>query len=312
MIESIASSRPFVARTYRGRFAPSPTGPLHAGSLVAALASWLDARAHGGTWLVRIEDLDPPREQAGAADDILATLAAFGLNADESIVWQHDRTAFYEHALARLADAGCIYACRCSRAQIAEAATRLALPPGVYPGTCRDLALPWSSGHALRLRTDDRAVDFVDRACGHFSQRIATEVGDFVVRRADGLFAYQLAVVVDDAEQGITDIVRGADLLDNTPRQIFLQRLLGIAVPRYLHVPVVRASDGEKLSKQNGAVALDRRRTLDELAKAAQHFGMPLFGVASHDAFFRLAIEWWHEHWSVPPTMGAKERTNDG
>ena len=312
MIQSIPSSRPLVARTYRGRFAPSPTGPLHAGSLVAALASWLDARAHDGAWLVRIEDVDPPREQPGAAEDILATLADFGLDADESIVRQHDRTAFYERALARLADAGRIYACRCSRAQVAEAAARLSLQPGVYPGTCRDLALPRSAGHALRLRVDDRAMDFVDRACGRFSQRIATEVGDFVVRRADGLFAYQLAVVVDDAEQGITDIVRGADLLDNTPRQIFLQRLLGIAEPRYLHVPVVRSSDGEKLSKQNGAVALDRRRTLDELAKAARHLGMPAFGVASHDAFFRLAIEWWREHRIMPPTMGAKERSDDG
>lgn len=297
---------------YRGRFAPSPTGPLHRGSLVAALASWLDARAHGGAWLVRIEDLDPPREQAGAAEDIIATLAAFGLESDEAISWQHERSARYEGALAHLSQLGAVYACQCSRLDIAAAAARLGLPPGVYPGTCRDLALAPTPGRALRVRVDDCTVSFLDRAAGPVAQALAVEVGDFVVRRADGLFAYQLAVVVDDAAQAISDVVRGADLLDNTPRQLFLQGLLHAPRPRYLHVPVVRAADGEKLSKQNGATALDRTRVLDELIIAGSHLGLPAFNVRSCASFLALATEWWRDQWVQPPTMEADRRTHDG
>ena len=297
---------------YRGRFAPSPTGPLHAGSLVAALASWLDARAHRGTWLVRVEDLDPPREEPGAAEDILATLADFGLVSDEPAVWQHERHARYIEALAQLDRSGRIYACQCSRAQIAAAAAHLGLGAGIYSGTCRDLGLARAPGRALRVRIDDALAEFVDRACGPYSQQLARDVGDFALLRADGLFAYQLAVVVDDAEQRITDVVRGADLLDNTPRQIALQRLLGAPQPRYLHVPVVRAPDGEKLSKQNGATALDRKRVLEELVRAGAHLGTPDFGPDSPQAFLRLATEWWRERWTPTPTMPAKERIEDG
>lgn len=300
------------AHSYRGRFAPSPTGPLHAGSLVAALASWLDARAHGGTWLVRIEDLDPPREEPGAARDILATLSDFGLASDEPVVWQHARHGCYIDALEQLERAGCVYACQCSRAQIAAAAEQLGMGAGIYPGTCRDLRLARAPGRALRLRVDDAGIEFMDRAFGPFSQQLARDVGDFTVLRADGLFAYQLAVVVDDAEQRITDVVRGADLLDNTPRQIALQHRLGAPQPRYLHVPVVRASDGEKLSKQNGATALDRKRVLEELVRAGTHLGAPAFGPDSREAFLRLAVEWWRERWTLTPTMPAKERIEDG
>ncbi|HUL66424.1 MAG TPA: tRNA glutamyl-Q(34) synthetase GluQRS [Burkholderiaceae bacterium] len=300
------------AHPYRGRFAPSPTGPLHAGSLVAALASWLDARAHCGTWLVRIEDIDPPREEPGAAQDILATLSEFGLESDEPVVWQHARRGCYLRALAQLDRSGRIYACQCSRAQIAVAAAELGIGAGIYPGTCRDLRLARAPGRALRLRVDDAEIEFVDRACGAFSQQLARDVGDFPVLRADGLFAYQLAVVVDDAEQRITDVVRGADLLDNTPRQIALQRLLGAPQPRYLHVPVVRASDGEKLSKQNGAAALDRAHVLEELARAGAHLGVPDFAPDSRETFLRLATGWWRERWALTPTMPAKERIEDG
>jgi glutamyl-Q tRNA(Asp) synthetase len=280
--------------------------------LVAALASWLDARAHEGTWIVRIEDLDPPREEAGAARDILATLDAFGLVSDEPVVWQHTRNDLYVDALARLERAGRVYACQCSRTQIAQAAAALGLDPGIYPGTCRELGLVPAPGRALRVEVDDEDVTFTDRACGVFAQRLEHEVGDFVVRRADGLFAYQLAVVVDDAEQAITDVVRGADLLDNTPRQIFLQRLLGAPTPRYLHVPVVMGADGAKLSKQNGAMALDRTRVFDELARAATFLGAPDFGAPSRETFLRVATDWWRERWARAPTMAAKEQPADG
>jgi glutamyl-Q tRNA(Asp) synthetase len=317
MTEPTAQPAKTATGQYRGRFAPSPTGPLHAGSLVAALASWLDARAHSGAWLVRIEDLDPPREETGAATDILATLAEFGLATDEPVMWQHDRIARYEQALMQLGSRGHIYACQCSRGQIADAAARLGLPATIYPGTCRGLELAHVPGRALRLRVGETSVRFVDRARGPFSQHLQRDVGDFVVRRADGLIAYQLAVVVDDDAQAITDIVRGADLLENTPRQIFLQRLLGASQPTYLHVPLVRAPDGEKLSKQNGATALDRTRVLDELVRAGAFLGMPDFHAASGAAFLRTATDWWREQlergqWRRAPTMAAEERPADG
>ena len=282
---------------YRGRFAPSPTGALHAGSLVAALASWLDARAHGGTWLVRIEDLDPPREMPGASRQILDALAAFGLASDEPPVWQSLRGDLYQRALDRLQAAGLVYGCACSRAEIALTQQRLGLPPHVYPGTCRG----GSGGRpvrALRVRVPDETIGFVDRGCGPYEQNLARDVGDFVVRRADGLWAYQLAVVIDDAEQRISDVVRGADLLDNTPRQIWLQRALRLPTPRYLHVPVVTNAQGEKLSKQTGAAALDATRPLAELERAWQHLGFPAFGADSVDAFLRLATELWRSRWA--------------
>lgn len=233
-----------------GRFAPSPTGPLHFGSLAAALASWLDARAAGGRWLVRIEDLDPPRERPGAADEILRTLERFGLCWDDDVVFQSRRKPLYEEAIRRL-ERHC-YPCGCTRREIADSALGLAADGAqIYPGTCRG-GLGGRVARSLRVKVAGK-VDFVDRVQGPQQQDLEREVGDFVLRRADGAFAYQLAVVVDDAEQGVTDVVRGADLLDSTARQIHLQRLLGLPTPRYLHIPAAVNAAGEKLSKQTGA-----------------------------------------------------------
>jgi len=261
---------------YRGRFAPSPTGPLHAGSLVAALASWLDARASGGQWLVRIEDVDGPRCPPGMDEVILGQLTALGLVPDEPPVWQSRRGDFYQAALDRLIASGHVYGCACTRAEIAAAAgPRPKHGELVYPGTCR----PEHGGtngrpvRAWRFRVEGR-VDWQDRRLGAQSQDLATEVGDFVLKRADGLWAYQLAVVVDDAEQGITDVVRGEDLADNTPRQIALQRALGLPTPRYLHTPLVLAADGHKLSKQNGAAAIEVSLPALRLREAATQLGM--------------------------------------
>ncbi|GIL07335.1 tRNA glutamyl-Q(34) synthetase GluQRS [Betaproteobacteria bacterium PRO7] len=295
-----------MSSAYRGRFAPSPTGPLHAGSLAAALASWLDARAQRGTWLVRIEDLDPPREVPGATEAIVRTLARFGLESDEPVVLQSRRGAPYDAAFARLRAAGLAYPCTCSRKDIEDAARAAGLKTGIYPGTCRERPAGARSRPAWRVRVPDVTVAFADRACGRYAQDLAREVGDFVVRRADGPWAYQLAVVVDDAEQGITDVVRGADLLDNTPRQIFLQRALGLATPRYLHVPVVTNERGEKLSKQTGARALTED-VRGELERAARHLGLPHIGADTRDAFLMRAIELWRERWVAGPTIAAEE-----
>ena len=281
---------------YRGRFAPSPTGPLHAGSLIAALASWLDARAHNGTWLVRIEDLDPPREVPGATADIVATLSAFGMSSDEPVVLQSERSPLYAEAFGRLHDRGRIYGCACSRTEVELAAARDGRSAGVYPGTCRG----GSGGRAIRawrFRVPAGRVEFEDRAAGRIGQHVDRDVGDFVVRRADGLWSYQLAVVVDDAAQRITDIVRGADLLDNTPRQIVLQRALELPTPRYLHVPLVVNERGEKLSKQTGARALDRADALVELERAAQHLGLPRIGASTIAHFLHSATAAWTDNW---------------
>lgn len=264
---------------YTGRFAPSPTGPLHAGSLATALASWLDARAHGGRWLVRIEDLDGPRCIAGADDAILQALTAVGLTPDATPVWQSRRTGLYQRALDGLLAAGHVYGCACSRKEIADSLTdaRTRHQTLAYPGTCR----PERGGlgdrppRAWRVRVPDREIVFTDRWQGRCSQNLGAEVGDFVLRRADGEWAYQLAVVVDDAEQQMTDVVRGADLLDSTPRQIWLQQLLALPTPRYLHLPVVAGDDGQKLSKQNGAQALDVTQPLELLRAAGAHLGLP-------------------------------------
>jgi glutamyl-Q tRNA(Asp) synthetase len=240
-----------------GRFAPSPTGPLHFGSLVAAVASYADARAAGGRWLVRIEDVDEPRSVAGAEDEILSELARHGFAWDGDIVRQSARTARYERALARLAHEGLAYECACTRRDLESAP--LAHGERVYPGTCRGGIAPERARRAqrsVRVRVPEEPVAFVDRLQGPQSQSLRDEVGDFVVRRADGLYAYQLAVVVDDAEQGVTSVVRGADLLASTPRQIFLQRALGVPTPDYLHVPVAIDRHGRKLSKQTHAAPL--------------------------------------------------------
>ncbi|MEO6279800.1 tRNA glutamyl-Q(34) synthetase GluQRS [Roseateles sp.] len=259
--------------TYRGRFAPSPTGPLHAGSLVAALASWLDARAHGGQWLVRIEDVDGPRCPPGTGELILGQLAALGLVADEPPVWQSRRGDLYQAALDRLIVSGHAYGCACTRAEIAAAAGPKARHGElIYPGTCRH-GTNGRPVRAWRFRVEG-SVDWQDRRLGAQSQDLETEVGDFVLKRADGLWAYQLAVVVDDAEQGITDVARGEDLADNTPRQIALQRALGLITPRYLHTPLVLAADGNKLSKQNGAAAIDLSAPALRLREAAARLGL--------------------------------------
>jgi len=274
---------------YVGRFAPSPTGPLHAGSLVAALASWLDARAHGGRWLVRIEDVDLPRCPKGADDIVLAQLQSCGLVPDEPPVWQSQRGDLYAQALAKLQAGGWAYACACSRAAIQQALAALGALPGrhgelVYPGTCR-AGLGGKTGRAWRLLStadrearQDLTLNWQDRRLGAQTQDLSHAVGDFVLKRADGLWAYQLAVVVDDAAQGISDVVRGQDLADNTPRQIRLQTLLGLPQPRYLHTPLVLGENGEKLSKQNGAAALDLRDPAASLRAAAQHLGLHLTG----------------------------------
>ena len=261
---------------YRGRFAPTPSGPLHAGSLVAALASWLDARAHGGSWLVRIEDVDAPRCVPGADALILSQLAALGLHADEDPQWQSRRASGYQSALAQLVAQGLAYPCTCTRKDIEQALgpARQRHEERIYPGTCR----PERGGakgepgrpRAMRLRVEASpaspvSIQWTDRRLGLQGQDLAHEVGDFIVKRADGLWAYQLAVVVDDAAQGITDVVRGEDLADNTPRQIWLQGLLGALTPRYLHTPLVRDARGEKLSKRLDAPALDVSHPLHTL-----------------------------------------------
>jgi len=257
---------------YVGRFAPSPTGPLHFGSLLAALASWLDARAARGRWLVRMEDLDAPREQPGAADLILRTLEKFGLTWDGPVAYQSLRSRNYEAALERLRVH--TYWCGCTRREVADSSLGLAADGAqIYPGTCRNGLAAGRSARALRLKTGRKAISFTDRVQGPQAQVLEKQVGDFVVYRADGQFAYQLAVVVDDEEQDITDVVRGADLLDSTARQIHLQRLLGYATPRYLHVPVAVNAAGEKLSKQTGARPVDAAHPEHSIRKALRFLG---------------------------------------
>jgi len=262
---------------YVGRFAPSPTGPLHAGSVLAALGSWLDARAHQGRWLVRIEDVDRPRCPPGTDQLILRQLDALGLRPDEAPSWQSQREALYEQALQRLIDVGMAYPCACTRKELAAAqAGRERHGDLVYPGTCRpeNGGLRGRPARAWRLRVPGGVLHWQDRRLGAQQQNVAQAVGDFVLKRADGLWAYQLAVVVDDAAQGVSDVVRGADLADNTPRQILLQQALGLPRPRYLHLPLVLAPDGQKLSKQNGAAAFDSGHPLQALQTAATALGL--------------------------------------
>ena len=281
---------------YRGRFAPSPTGELHAGSLVAAMASYLDARAHDGAWLVRIEDIDPPRDIPRAGDSILKTLAALELFSDEPVLWQHDRDEAYRETLRRLTAAGFVYGCACSRKEILAEDARLGLAPGVYPGTCRH-GTGGRAARALRFLTTSEPVTFHDRLIGSVTQNVEHDVGDFVLKRADGLWAYQLAVVTDDGFQGITDIVRGADLVDNTPRQILLARALGLPVPRYMHLPLVLNKEGQKLSKQQGATPLNPDDLKGEIDRAWQHLGFPSQGADTITAFWKAALPLWKERY---------------
>ena len=255
--------------TYVGRFAPSPTGPLHQGSLIAALASFLDARANNGRWLLRIEDLDPPREMAGAVQSIMQSLRDHGLHWDDEVMWQSRRHSAYRAALRQLLECGAAFYCTCSR-------TDLAPFGGIYPGTCRGCSQVPAGEFAVRLQVADTAVGFVDAVQGECSQSLPREVGDFVLLRKDGLFAYQLAVVVDDAAQGITHVVRGADLLDSTPRQIWLQRQLGLPTPAYAHIPVLTNAEGQKLSKQTFAPQIDPGSARDNLLAALSFLNQPL------------------------------------
>jgi len=241
---------------YIGRFAPSPTGPLHFGSLVAAVASYCDAKVNDGQWLVRMEDLDKPREVKGAAADILRTLEAYGFVWDDEVVYQSQRAEYYENALNSLKDIGLVYPCTCSRKEIADSATASGIEGAIYPKTCLKHGLKPNTSEAYRALTIDKNIAFFDEIQGEVSQNLAHDIGDFVLKRADGLFAYQLALVVDDALQSITQIVRGADLLDSTPRQIYLQQLLGFVTPHYAHVPVASNAAGEKLSKQTLATPI--------------------------------------------------------
>ena len=281
---------------YTGRFAPSPTGPLHAGSLVAALASWLDARAHGGRWLVRMEDVDTPRCVPGADQTILRQLAACGLQPDEAPLYQSARSALYAAALQQLIAQGRAYPCGCTRQDIALALTGAGQPRErhgelVYPGTCRH-GLQGKTARAWRFATQAGALVWNDRHLGQQSQNVSTQVGDFVLHRADGLWAYQLAVVVDDAAQGVSHVVRGQDLADNSARQIQLQRALGLPTPQYLHTPLVLGANGEKLSKQNGAKALDLSDPLAALNAAASVLGLDAQAGLATDALRHWTQAW--------------------
>ena len=308
---------------YTGRFAPSPTGPLHAGSLVAALASWLDARAHGGRWLLRIEDVDTPRCVPGADALIIEQLRACGLVPDEPPTWQSQRAPLYRQTLDRLIEHGLAYRCACSRKDIEQAqqlrgVTRTRGAELPYLGSCRPErgGLQGRAARAWRLRTGFDAgaapphsslpsagepLHWHDRRMGAQTQDVGQEVGDFVLLRADGLWAYQLAVVVDDAAQGITHVVRGEDLADNTPRQILLQRALGLPTPTYLHTPLVLAADGQKLSKQNGARALDLSDPASTLKQAATQLGLGApQEPASIDGLLARWTAEWRARWPLP------------
>ncbi|MDM0072834.1 tRNA glutamyl-Q(34) synthetase GluQRS [Variovorax sp. J2P1-59] len=300
-----------------GRFAPSPTGPLHAGSLVAALASWLDVRARGpqARWLVRIEDADTERCLPGMGEEILEQLAACGLTPDDTPVWQTRRTGLYDRALDRLRTAQLAYPCGCSRKDIDEALARSGIVHArhgerVYPGTCRDglhgkPARAWRFA-AARFQADrgPAALHWTDRRLGSQAQDVAQEVGDFVLKRADGPWAYQLAVVVDDADQGVTDVVRGEDLADNTARQILLQQALGVPTPSYLHTPLVRGADGDKLSKQNGATPLNTATPSDALAaldSAGQVLGLTATSASSAAEALAAWVPQWRELYNPRP-----------
>ncbi|SDZ58163.1 tRNA glutamyl-Q(34) synthetase GluQRS [Pseudomonas sp. NFIX28] len=289
------------ASSYIGRFAPTPSGHLHFGSLVAALASYLDARAVGGRWLLRMEDLDPPREEPGAQAAILKALESYGFEWDGEMVRQSERHAAYAEVLNRLFNQGLAYACTCSRKQ---------LEPyhGIYPGLCRNAGHDQENA-AIRLRVPELEYRFTDRVQGEFRQHLGREVGDFVIRRRDGLYAYQLAVVLDDAWQGVTDIVRGADLLDSTPRQLYLQELLGLPQPRYLHVPLITQPDGHKLGKSYRSPPLAADQATPQLLRALRALGQKTDSEMVH-ASPQEVLGWGIEHWDallIPRTLSVPE-----
>ena len=288
---------------YRGRFAPSPTGLPHLGTLVAALASYLQARVNEGEWLLRIEDVDTTRRVPGADDAILRTLDRFGFEWDGEVIRQSKRTPIYEQALQQLAALDLVFPCTCSRKLLAQTAVEQS---GVYPGTCRTLKLPFPHEHAVRVRAADITIDFEDAIIGEYRQSLGADCGDFVVKRRDGLFAYQLAVVVDDADQGITEVVRGADLLDSTPRQIYLQQSLNYPRPNYCHVPLLLDREGRKLGKSEGAAELRPERPAKSLYAALEHLGQqPPADLASAGTgdIWQWALENWDIR-KIPTTPG--------
>lgn len=290
--------------TYVGRFAPSPTGPLHLGSLAAALGSCLEARRHGGRWLLRMEDLDPPREQPGAADGILRSLERLGFRWDGPVLYQSARLSAYEDAAARLQREGAAFPCACSRSEIADSGV-LGLEGPVYPGTCRNGLPAGKTPRALRLRVTPGVVAFEDGLQGRVQQDLARDIGDFIIRRADGCHAYQLAVVVDDAHSGITQVVRGADLLLSTPRQLYLQTLLGLPHPEYLHLPVAVNANREKLSKQTFAPPVDSLPPAQALWEALEFLRQ-----APPQELIQASIEetwtWAEAHWQTAALRGRR------
>ena len=296
-----------------GRFAPTPSGPLHFGSLVAALASYCQARAQRADWLLRIEDVDTPRVVAGASDQILRDLEAFGFEWDGAVQWQSTRFQRYRHHLQSLLSAGDCFACECSRRTLREQQVATGPLGQIYPGNCRSKGLA-AQGHSIRLNTAAAGtISFVDQVYGHFELNLPNQVGDFVLQRADSVYAYHLAVVVDDEEQGIDEVVRGADLLENTCLHIYLQTRLGFATPRYLHLPLVDNADGVKLSKQTGAAAIEHHRAAELLVAALQHLGQsPQSELQS--AEISEILQWAIKHWNpnnIPVLRPAMAETFD-
>lgn len=288
-----------------GRFAPSPTGPLHFGSLVAAVASYCDAKSQGGQWLLRIEDVDQTRKVAGASEDIIRTLQRYGFNWDGDIIYQSERTEMYEAALAQLRERGLAYACTCSRKEIADSSTLQGIEGAIYPGTCLHRMVKPGVPAAWRLKTKDTVIGFDDLVQGHLQHDLAQEIGDFVIKRVDGLFSYQLAVVVDDALQEVTHVVRGADLLNSTTRQIFLQQLLDYATPVYAHIPLVLNAEGQKLSKQTLATSLPDDNIVPTLVAALNFLQQPLPENA-HRYSLALLWQWAVTHWQLPKNSSPK------
>ncbi len=284
--------------SYVGRFAPSPTGPLHFGSLVAAVASYCDAKSAQGKWLVRIEDLDKPREVKGASENILNTLTSFGFEWDGDIVYQSQRIDHYEQALSQLKHKGLVYPCTCSRKEIADASDMHGLEGVIYPGTCLHDPIKINTPIAWRLHTHGFIGHFTDTIQGEITQDLSREIGDFVLKRADGIFAYQLAVVVDDAQQGINHIVRGEDLLLSTPRQIYLQQLLGLPYTHYTHIPVVKNKDGEKLSKQTLAPAIQPQHACQQLVEALTFLKQSPPAMLNRASIADI-WEWAISHWQI-------------
>ena len=289
-------NNPLSVPEYRGRFAPSPTGALHFGSLIAAVGSYLEAKSHNGEWLVRIENLDKPREIPAASHEIFRALEILGMEWDHEVIYQDQRKDTYENILTILNKRGLTYSCTCTRKEIADSSIT-GISGQIYAGTCRNNVQNKDRPGAVRIKTDNNIIEFEDSLHGLISQRLESETGDFILRRSDGIYAYQLAVVADDATQGITNVVRGADLLDSTPRQIYLQKLLGYSTPTYMHLPVAVNNQGEKLSKQTKATLLDVSNPVKQLVEAVNFLGQepPIELLGNNiSSFWKWAIENWH------------------